>query len=63
MNEKVNSIVGLRLKKRRLYLLIRQKELADKLGISYQQLNKYERGVNAIPLARLVGGLHGNTQS
>lgn len=54
MSERVNAVVGLRLKKRRLYLLIKQKDLASRLGISYQQLNKYENGVNAIPLARLV---------
>jgi transcriptional regulator with XRE-family HTH domain len=30
-----------------------QMELAEKIGISYQQLQKYEKGINNISISRL----------
>ena len=32
-----------------------QKELGNRIGVSYQQLNKYEGGTNAPPLDKLLG--------
>ncbi|UUP19482.1 helix-turn-helix domain-containing protein [Nitratireductor thuwali] len=45
--------VGLRLKQRRMMQDITQKELARAAGISYQQIQKYERGENGISASRL----------
>ncbi len=32
-----------------------QKELANRVGVSYQQLNKYEGGTNTPPMDKLIG--------
>ena len=42
------------MRKRRLELKIRQKKIAKRLGISYQQFQKYERGIDRISDARLA---------
>ena len=44
----VDVTVGERLRKRREALEISQDDLAQGLGITYQQLQKYERGDNRI---------------
>jgi len=49
----VDVTVGERLRKRREALEISQDELAQGLGITYQQLQKYERGDNRISAGRL----------
>ena len=45
--------VGNRVKERREYLEIGQPELAARIGISHQQLRKYEIGANRITAGRL----------
>src|SRR5690349_3067599 len=45
--------VGRRLKRRRTLLGISQERLGELLGISYQQIQKYERGTNRIGSSRL----------
>lgn len=45
--------IGERLKKYRLAAKMSQMALAEKIGISYQQLQKYEKGVNNISVYRL----------
>lgn len=45
--------VGKRLKQRREKLSLGQADLGDMIGISYQQVQKYERGDNKIPASRL----------
>ena len=45
--------VGKKLRKRRDLLSLSQKELSKLLKISYQQVQKYERGENKIPAGRL----------
>jgi len=45
--------VGARIAARRKLLQLSQKELADKLGITFQQVQKYEKGVNRIGAGRL----------
>jgi transcriptional regulator with XRE-family HTH domain len=55
-NRKANDIdshVGKRLRQRRIIRGLSQKELAAMLGISAQQLHKYEIGQNRITAARL----------
>jgi transcriptional regulator with XRE-family HTH domain len=49
----VDHLVGARLRERRTMLGWTQKELAERIGITYQQLHKYEEGVNRISAARL----------
>jgi transcriptional regulator with XRE-family HTH domain len=50
---KVDEHVGRRVRDRREYLQISQGMLAAKLGITYQQLHKYETGDNRITAGRL----------
>jgi transcriptional regulator with XRE-family HTH domain len=46
--------MGRRLKERRQQLGQSQQALAEAVGITFQQLQKYERGVNRISFSRLV---------
>lgn len=50
---KVDEHVGRRVRDRRELLQISQEALATKLGISYQQLHKYETGENRMTAGRL----------
>ena len=45
--------IGLKLKQGRIELGLTRKEVAGYLGISHQQLEKYEKGANRIPINRL----------
>ena len=45
--------VGQQIKRRRAILGLTQWRLADQIGISFQQLHKYEVGANRIPALRL----------
>jgi transcriptional regulator with XRE-family HTH domain len=45
--------LGKRIRLRRVEQHISQTELGDKLGVSFQQVQKYEKGVNRIGAARL----------
>jgi transcriptional regulator with XRE-family HTH domain len=49
----IDKIIGNRLRARRLELHISQSELADKVGVSFQQVQKYEKGINRIGAGRL----------
>lgn len=49
----VDVHVGARLRERRVLLGLTQTELADLLGITFQQAQKYERGTNRISASRL----------
>ena len=45
--------VGHRVRSRRLECRLSQTELADKVGVTFQQVQKYEKGVNRIGAGRL----------
>jgi transcriptional regulator with XRE-family HTH domain len=45
--------LGKRIRLRRVELDISQSDLADKLGVSFQQVQKYEKGVNRVGASRL----------
>ena len=45
--------LGKRIRLRRVEIDISQTELGDKLGVSFQQVQKYEKGVNRVGAARL----------
>ena len=49
----VDSHVGSRVRLRRLELGLSQEKLAEQLGITFQQVQKYERGTNRIGASRL----------
>jgi transcriptional regulator with XRE-family HTH domain len=49
----VDMHVGSRVRMRRLMLRISQEELADALDLSFQQVQKYEKGANRIGASRL----------
>lgn len=49
----VDAYVGRRLKQRREALGMSQDSLAELLGISFQQVQKYERGLNRVGASRL----------
>jgi len=48
-----DEVVGRRIRARRLQLGLSQQALGDALGISYQQVQKYEKGVSRIGAGRL----------
>lgn len=59
MSEEINTkaidvAVGKQLKKRRKELKLSQTQLGDMLGITYQQIQKYESGANKVSPGRLV---------
>ncbi len=45
--------VGTRVRMRRLMLHVTQQHLASALGISFQQVQKYQKGTNRISASRL----------
>ena len=50
----IRKAFGSRVKELRKRKSWMQKQLADKIGVSSPQLNKYEAGVNAPPMEKLV---------
>jgi transcriptional regulator with XRE-family HTH domain len=50
----VDVIVGRRLRARRQSLCLSQRRLGEILGVSFQQVQKYERGINRIAVSVLV---------
>lgn len=51
--DEVDVHVGLRMKKRRIAVGMSQARLASRLGITYQQVQKYENGINRVGASRL----------
>ena len=49
----VDVHVGARVRSRRMQLGMSQTDLANKLGLTFQQVQKYEKGVNRIGASRL----------
>ncbi|MDC9596063.1 helix-turn-helix transcriptional regulator [Xenorhabdus sp. XENO-2] len=50
----VSMLVGKRIQMKRREIGVTAVELADKIGVSHQQLSRYERGTNRISLEHLV---------
>lgn len=50
----IDVLVGSRVKMRRLMLGLAQSDLGDRLGITFQQIQKYEKGTNRISASRLM---------
>ena len=53
MPHPVDIMVGKRVRLRRLQLSLSQTELAQKLGLTFQQVQKYEKGTNRVSCSRL----------
>ncbi len=51
----INEELGKRLRLLRQIREMSQEDLAVKSGISYQQIQKYEKGINRISTSRLTG--------
>jgi transcriptional regulator with XRE-family HTH domain len=49
----VDRLVGARIRARRIALGLSQLDLAGLIGCTYQQLHKYERGINRLAATRL----------
>ena len=50
----IDRAAGQHIRRRRIALGLTQKDLADRVGITYQQLHKYEKGANRMAIGRLV---------
>jgi transcriptional regulator with XRE-family HTH domain len=48
-----DQYVGSRVKMRRMMLKMSQDKLSQKLGLTFQQIQKYEKGINRIGASRL----------
>jgi transcriptional regulator with XRE-family HTH domain len=49
----VDNHVGGRIRERRIMLGLTQQQLAEMIGVTYQQAHKYERGINRVSAGRL----------
>jgi DNA-binding XRE family transcriptional regulator len=49
----IDRHVGVRLRNRRIVLGMTQHQLADLIGVTYQQQHRYERGMNRMSAGRL----------
>jgi DNA-binding XRE family transcriptional regulator len=49
----VDAHIGQKIRTRRILLGLSQTELADAAGITFQQIQKYEKGVNRVGAGRL----------
>jgi transcriptional regulator with XRE-family HTH domain len=49
----VDAQVGARMRERRTLMGVSQEQLADALGLTFQQIQKYERGTNRLSASRL----------
>jgi transcriptional regulator with XRE-family HTH domain len=49
----VDGYVGGRIRERRVMLGLSQQQMANLIGVTYQQAHKYERGINRISAGRL----------
>jgi transcriptional regulator with XRE-family HTH domain len=49
----IDRHVGARIRERRIMLGLTQQQLADLIGVTYQQAHKYERGINRVSAGRM----------
>ncbi len=50
----VDKHVGLQIRNRRTLMGLSQEKLADAVGVTFQQIQKYERGANRVSASRLL---------
>lgn len=51
----VDKHVSLQIRNRRILMGLSQEKLADAVGVTFQQIQKYERGTNRVSASRLWG--------
>lgn len=49
----IDKYVGSKIRERRIMMGLSQQQMADMIGVTYQQAHKYERGINRISAGRL----------
>jgi transcriptional regulator with XRE-family HTH domain len=49
----VDRHIGARIRARRIMLGLTQHQLAERIGVTYQQAHKYEKGINRVSAGRL----------
>src|SRR5262245_32688826 len=49
----IDRHVGARLRERRIMLGLTQQQMAELIGVTYQQAHKYEKGINRVAAGRL----------
>ena len=54
----IDRHVGSRVRERRIMLGLTQQQLADLIGVTYQQAHKYERAINRVSAGRLFEIAH-----
>lgn len=52
--QEIDRHVGSRIRERRIMLGLTQQQLADLIGVTYQQAHKYERAINRVSAGRLL---------
>jgi transcriptional regulator with XRE-family HTH domain len=50
----IDQLIGERIRTRRMILKMSQGELASTLGVTFQQIQKYEKGINRISVGRIL---------
>src|SRR6185437_278032 len=55
---RLDVALGLRIRQRRKALNVSQTALAEAIGLTFQQIQKYERGFNRVSFSRLVDIAH-----
>ncbi|WP_052045800.1 helix-turn-helix domain-containing protein [Candidatus Paracaedibacter symbiosus] len=53
LSASIETHVGNKIRERRICLKLKQSDIAGKMGITGQQIHKYEKGVDRIPASRL----------
>jgi transcriptional regulator with XRE-family HTH domain len=54
----IDRYVGARMRERRIMLGLTQQQMAELIGVTYQQAHKYEKGINRIAAGRLFTIAH-----
>ena len=57
----IDKHVGSRVRMRRMMLGMSQTKLGDALGITFQQVQKYEKGTNRIPTTTAAAAIPSNS--
>ncbi|MEM9668132.1 MAG: helix-turn-helix transcriptional regulator [Pseudomonadota bacterium] len=52
-SDSIDKVIGTQIRQRRIMMGLTQDQVADTLGISYQQIQKYETGSNRVSASRL----------
>lgn len=54
----LDVVLGLRIRDRRTTLRLSQTAVAEAIGLTFQQVQKYEKGTNRVSFSKLVGIAH-----